>query len=66
MGIYTLLIGLVILALVGAAAGIRLAEVPGFSRRLLPFSGGLLVGVALFWILPEIAAQEGWLSAAAG
>jgi len=66
MGIYTLLIGLVILALVGAAAGIRLAEVPGFSRRMVPFSGGLLVGVALFWILPEIAAQEGWLSAAAG
>jgi zinc transporter ZupT len=66
MSIYTLLIGLVILTLVGAAAGIRLAESPGLSRRLLPFSGGLLVGIALFWILPEIAELNGWLAASAG
>jgi zinc transporter ZupT len=66
MGIYALLIGLVVLTLVGAAAGIRLAEFSGFSRRLLPFSGGLLAGIALFWILPEIAALNGWMSAAAG
>ncbi len=66
MSIYTILIGLLILTLAGAAAGIRLAEFPGFSRRLLPFSGGLLVGVALFWILPEIAARNGWLVACAG
>lgn len=66
MGIYTLLIGLAILALAGAAVGIRLEEVPGFSRRLLPFSGGLLAGVALFWIVPEIAERNGWWMAIAG
>jgi zinc transporter ZupT len=66
MSIYTLLIGLVIVALLGAATGIRLAETPSFSRRLLPFSGGLLVGVALFWVFPEIAARDGWLVAMAG
>lgn len=55
-----------ILTLLGAALGIRLAEFPGFSRRLLPFSGGLLVGIALFWILPEIASRNGWPVAVAG
>jgi len=66
MGIYTLLVSLAILTLAGAAMGVRLAESPSLSRRLLPFSGGLLGGVALFWILPEIAARVGWLGAAAG
>jgi len=66
MEIYSLLIGLVALTLVGAAAGIRLAGVPSISQRILPFSGGLLVGIALFWILPEIAERFGWLDACSG
>jgi zinc transporter ZupT len=60
------LIYLFLLTLLGAFAGIRLAEVPSISRRVLPFSGGVLVGIALFWILPEIAGRDGWLSACAG
>jgi zinc transporter ZupT len=54
------------LALAGAAAGIGLAGVPAISRRVLPFSGGVFIGVAIFWILPEIAAHSGWLGAVAG
>ncbi|HTA66913.1 MAG TPA: ZIP family metal transporter [Bryobacteraceae bacterium] len=65
-GLFPLLIGLVLLALAGAAAGIKLAETPSISQRVLPFSGGLLVGIALFWILPEIAVPFGWAGASAG
>lgn len=54
------------LSLLGAVIGVRLAELPEVSRRILPFSGGLLIGVATFWILPEIAAHFGWLGALAG
>ena len=52
-----------LLTLAGAAAGIKLAETPSISQRVLPFSGGLLVGIALFWILPEIAQYPDWLRA---
>ena len=65
MNIYPILIALTVLALAGAAAGIRLAAVPALSRKIVPFSGGLLAGIALFWILPEIAARAGWLAASA-
>jgi zinc transporter ZupT len=64
--LYAILIGLFLLTLLGAFAGIRLAEIPSFSRRILPFSGGLLVGIALFWILPEIAGRDGWIGACVG
>ena len=64
--VYTLLAFLFALSLAGAFAGILLAEVGEISRRILPFSGGVLVGVATFWILPEIAAQYGWAGALTG
>ena len=54
------------LTLGGAYAGIRLAEAPGLSRRVLPFSGGVLVGIAAFWVFPEIAQHYGWLGALCG
>ena len=66
IGIYPILILLVLLTLAGAAAGIKLAETPSLSQRVLPFSGGMLVGIAGFWILPEIAQRSGWLGASAG
>ena len=59
-GIYPILFALVLLTMVGAAAGTKLAETPSISQRVLPFSGGLLIGIALFWILPEIAQHAGW------
>lgn len=65
-GQYSSVVYLALLTLAGAFAGIRLAEVPSISRRFLPFSGGLLVGVALFWIAPEIGSDFGWPGSCAG
>ena len=66
IGLYPILIYLLLLTLAGAAAGIKLAETPSISQRVLPFSGGLLVGIALFWILPEIAQNHAWMGGWAG
>jgi zinc transporter ZupT len=66
MNVFPILIGLALLTLVGALVGILLAETPSLSQRALPFSGGLLVGIALFWILPEIAQSYGWKQGCAG
>ena len=35
------------------------------SRKMVPFGGGILVGVALFWVLPEMAEFLEWPSAVA-
>jgi len=56
----------VLLTLAGAAVGIKLAETPSISQRVLPFSGGLLVGIAVFWILPEISRDSAWRGGWAG
>ncbi len=66
MNVYPILIGLALVTLAGALAGIWLAETPKLSQRLLPFSGGLLVGIALFWILPEIGEAYGWKQGCVG
>ena len=54
------------IALAGVALGISLAKIPETSRLVVPFSGGLLAGIAIFWVLPEIADNSGWLLALAG
>ncbi len=54
------------IALIGVVLGISLAEIPDLSRRIVPFSGGVLTGIACFWILPEIAEQVSWVVALAG
>src|SRR5258707_1177788 len=41
------------LAILSAAGGVWLTSMDVWSRRLVPFSGGLLMGVAVFWVLPE-------------
>ena len=48
------------IAIASAAAGVWLTSLHGLSRRLVPFGGGVLVGVALFWVLPEMAAFLRW------
>jgi zinc and cadmium transporter len=55
---YSILV--VILAVAGAAVGVRVATVPALSRGLVPFSGGLLLGIAAFWMMPEMAHFFGW------
>lgn len=36
------------------------------QQRLLPWTAGVLLGVSVFWILPEIAGDRGWVVALAG
>jgi zinc and cadmium transporter len=53
------------IAILSAAAGVTLTSIHGFSRRMVPFGGGVLVGVAAFWVLPEIAQVLHWSGAIA-
>lgn len=58
------------LSLIAAATGVA-GAVLGVSaamakpRRIVPFSGGLLAGIALFGVMPELALHYGWMGAAA-
>jgi zinc transporter ZupT len=61
----TLAFAIFLLAACSAAAGAYLTAPGAFSRRLVPFGGGILMGVALFWLLPEMAEVLGWPAAAA-
>jgi zinc transporter ZupT len=54
------------LALAGVALGIRLAEIPAASNIIVPFSGGLLMGIAFFWVFPEVEEMYGWMVAVSG
>jgi zinc and cadmium transporter len=54
---------LTVLATGGAAAGLFLGERHRVSLYLEAAGGGLLLGIALFWILPEIASELNWLVA---
>lgn len=52
-----------IVGLLGAAAGVYLSN-PRFSTsNLASAGGGLLFGIALFWLVPEIADTSNWLLA---
>jgi zinc and cadmium transporter len=53
------------IAILSAAAGVWLTSIHSISRRMVPFSGGVLVGVALFWVLPETAEALQWPAAIA-
>ena len=52
-----------LIAILSAAAGVWLTSFHGLSRRLVPFGGGVLLGVALFWVLPEMAEFFSWQGA---
>jgi len=47
-------------AVVSAWVGVWLTGVPELSRRIVPFSGALLIVISLGWILPELARDFGW------
>jgi len=46
----------------GALAGLWLTGAHRRSRVVVPFSAGVLLGVALFFLLPELIADSGWLT----
>lgn len=47
----------------GSGVGVWLGG-RGRQTRIVPFSGGVLAGIALFWVLPELAGRFGWLAGA--
>lgn len=57
-----LLAVLTVSAVLSAVVGVWLTGTPLVSRRLVPFSGGVLIGMSVFWLLPELAAHFGWLA----
>src|SRR5580700_4899290 len=49
-----------LIAILSAVAGVWLESIGRLSRPMVPFGGGVLIGVALFWVLPEMAEFLGW------
>ncbi len=49
-----------------ALASFLTAGQHSIQRRILPWSGGILVGIAAFWVLPAIAEEQGWPVSLAG
>ncbi len=62
MGIASLL---TLLALCGVGVGLLLGEKRRLSAHLGAAGGGILLGMALFWVVPEIAQQSDWAVAIA-
>jgi zinc transporter ZupT len=48
------------IALISAVVGMRLTASPRTGRLLVPFGAGLLMGMALFGIWPELSETLGW------
>jgi zinc transporter ZupT len=49
-----------LVAILSAAASVALLGRRGMARTLVPLSGGLLAGIAVFGLIPEIAREIGW------
>ena len=47
-------------ALAGAVIGVLLESSGRGTRLMVPFAGGLLMGISLFGVLPEVVAAAGW------
>lgn len=62
---FSSLVAITAVAAFGAALGVSLESMHKLARRMVPFSGGVLIGVALFWILPEMAEFFRWPGATA-
>ncbi len=45
-----------------AAAGIWISGRSGKSTGIVSLSGGVLAGIALFWVLPELCKHFGWVA----
>lgn len=54
-----------LLAVCSSVAGVLLSTSGALSRRLVPFGGGVLIGVAIFWLVPEMAEFFRWPGALA-
>jgi hypothetical protein len=54
---------LTLVALAGVAIGLVLGEKRKVSAHIGAAGGGVLLGLALFWVVPEIAQDAGWVPA---
>ena len=54
---------LVLIAIAGIIAGVMLGQSRWVSSQIAAAGGGLLFGIALFWLLPGIADTSGWFAA---
>lgn len=54
---------LTLLACAGIVAGLFLGQSVKLSHHLAAAAGGLLFGISLFLVIPEIAESSGWLAA---
>ncbi len=52
-----------LIAVLCALAGVWLTSIKSLARPLVPFGGGTLLGVGLFWVLPEMATTLHWSGA---
>jgi zinc transporter ZupT len=50
-----------LVAVASAGAGVALLGHGKHTRMLIPLSGGLLIGVAVFGLIPELALDLGWM-----
>ena len=48
------------LAIGGVVAGVLLGRTRGLPPRIAAAGGGLLFGISLFWMLPEMVQNSGW------
>lgn len=48
------------IAVACALAGVWLSSSTRLARKLVPFGGGTLLGVGIFWVLPEMADSLHW------
>jgi zinc transporter ZupT len=46
------------IAILSALSG----ALPSLQRRLMPWTAGMLLGIGVFWILPEMAQARGWFA----
>lgn len=49
-------------ALAGAVLGIFLEGAGRSTRVIVPFAGGVLMGISMFGVLPEVVAGTGWVT----
>src|SRR5690242_754549 len=49
-----------LVGIAGATLGIWLTGLRKRARAVVPFSAGLLLGVAIFGLVPELAGEIGW------
>jgi zinc transporter ZupT len=55
-----LLLASAVIAVLGSIAGVWITGVREVSRKVVPFSGAVLLVLSLFWVMPELGEMFGW------